>query len=40
VDIGEFRRAIKALALYWLDVNRSPYSPRQRSVPPVRGLNE
>ena len=35
VDIAEFRKAIKALALYWLDVNRSPFSRRQRSIPPV-----
>ncbi len=27
VDIGEFRKAIEALTLYWLRVNRSP-SPR------------
>jgi DNA-binding response OmpR family regulator len=26
VDIGEFRKAIRALALYWLGVNRSPFS--------------
>src|SRR5580698_7151407 len=34
VDIAEFRKAIKALALYWLGVNRSPFSRRQRSIPP------
>jgi two-component system response regulator len=26
VDIAEFRKAIRALALYWLGVNRSPFS--------------
>jgi CheY-like chemotaxis protein len=26
VDIGEFRKAIRALALYWLGVNRSPFA--------------
>ena len=35
VDIGEFRRAIKALALYWLGVNRSPFSLKPGSIPPV-----
>lgn len=34
VDIGEFRKAIKALTLYWLTVNRSPFSRNQRSSPP------
>ena len=34
VDIAEFRSAIKALALYWLNVNRSPFSRDQRRVPP------
>jgi two-component system response regulator len=29
VDIGEFRKAIRALALYWLVVNRSPFSQKQ-----------
>jgi two-component system, response regulator len=33
VDIGEFRRAIRALASYWLGVNRSPFSSRPRHVP-------
>lgn len=28
VDIGEFRKAIRALALYWLGVNRSPFSQK------------
>jgi two-component system response regulator len=28
VDIGEFRRAIGALALYWLGVNKSPFSQK------------
>jgi two-component system, response regulator len=28
VDIAEFRKAIRALALYWLDVNRSPFSQK------------
>jgi two-component system response regulator len=28
VDIGEFRKAIRALALYWLVVNRSPFSQK------------
>ena len=35
VDIGEFRRAIKALALYWLVVNRSPFSRKPGSIPTV-----
>jgi two-component system response regulator len=35
VDIGEFRRAIKALALYWLVVNRSPFSRKPIGIPPV-----
>ena len=35
VDIVEFRKAIKALALYWLDLNRSPYSQKAGSFPPV-----
>jgi two-component system response regulator len=35
VDIIEFRKAIRTLALYWLDVNRSPFSRRQRIIPPV-----
>ena len=30
VDIAEFRKAIGALALYWLGVNRSPFSPVRR----------
>lgn len=33
VDIGEFRKAIRALALYWLGVNRSPFSPIPGSAP-------
>ena len=28
VDIVEFRKAIRALALYWLGVNRSPFSQK------------
>jgi two-component system, response regulator len=28
VDIAEFRKAIRALALYWLGVNRSPFSQK------------
>ncbi len=28
VDIIEFRKAIRALALYWLGVNRSPFSQK------------
>lgn len=28
VDIVEFRKAIRALALYWLNVNRSPFSQK------------
>lgn len=34
VDIAGFRGAIKTLALYWLNVNRSPFSRDQRRVPP------
>jgi two-component system, response regulator len=30
VDILEFRKAIRTLALYWLGVNRSPFSPVRR----------
>lgn len=30
VDIGEFRKAIRALALYWLGVNRSPFSQKRQ----------
>src|SRR5580692_8424862 len=33
VDIGEFRKAIRALALYWLGVNRSPFSQKPGSPP-------
>lgn len=33
VDIGEFRRAIRAVALYWLGVNRSPFSQRPGIIP-------
>jgi CheY-like chemotaxis protein len=33
VDVNEFKKAIEALTLYWLGVNRSPFSPRTRSVP-------
>jgi two-component system response regulator len=35
VDIGEFRRAIRTLALYWLGVNRSPFSQKPGSMPPL-----
>ena len=28
VDIGEFRKAIRALAQYWLEVNRSPFAQK------------
>jgi two-component system response regulator len=35
VDITEFRKAIRALALYWLGVNRSPFSHKAGSFPPV-----
>jgi DNA-binding response OmpR family regulator len=31
VDILEFRKAIRALALYWLGVNRSPFFTRPSS---------
>jgi DNA-binding response OmpR family regulator len=34
VDIGEFRKAIRALALYWLGVNRSPFPAAPGSNPP------
>jgi two-component system response regulator len=33
VDIVEFRKAIRALALYWLGVNRSPFSQKPGSPP-------
>jgi two-component system response regulator len=33
VDIGEFRKAIRTLALYWLGVNRSPFSQKPGSLP-------
>jgi CheY-like chemotaxis protein len=33
VDIAEFRKAIRALTSYWLDVNLSPSSPRPRISP-------
>jgi two-component system response regulator len=36
VDIGEFRKAIRALATYWLGVNRSPFSRKPGSIPPVK----
>jgi two-component system response regulator len=35
VDIAEFRKAIEALTLYWLGVNRSPSSQNPRSVQPA-----
>src|SRR5580698_9365166 len=35
VDITEFRRAIRALALYWLGVNRSPFSPKPGNALPA-----
>ena len=28
VDIGEFRKALRALAQYWLEVNRSPFAQK------------
>jgi DNA-binding response OmpR family regulator len=34
VDIVEFRKAIRALALYWLGVNRSPFSRKAGGFPP------
>ncbi len=30
VDTVEFRRAVRALALYWLSVNKLPLPPKQR----------
>ncbi|HEX4276223.1 MAG TPA: response regulator [Bryobacteraceae bacterium] len=41
VDIGEFRKAIRALSSFWLGVNLSPFSHKHRhsvSVVPVAGL--
>jgi DNA-binding response OmpR family regulator len=35
VDIAEFRKAIRALALYWLDVNRPPFSRKAGTFPPT-----
>jgi CheY-like chemotaxis protein len=35
VDISEFRMAIRALALYWLGVNRSPFLPKPRTILPA-----
>ena len=35
VDVGDFRKAIRALALYWLGVNLSPFSGKPGSVSPV-----
>ncbi|HEX4136988.1 MAG TPA: response regulator [Bryobacteraceae bacterium] len=35
VDIAEFRKAIRALALYWLDVNRPPFSRKAGTFPPA-----
>lgn len=35
VDIAEFRKAIEALTLFWLSVNRSPSSRNQGSAAPV-----
>lgn len=32
VDIGEFRRAIRTLALYWLGMNRSPSAQRPMNL--------
>lgn len=32
VDIGEFRKAIRTLALYWLGVNRSPFAHRPMNL--------
>jgi two-component system response regulator len=36
VDVAEFRRAIRTLALYWLSVNRLPF-PQKQVVPGVPG---
>ncbi|HWF07925.1 MAG TPA: response regulator [Bryobacteraceae bacterium] len=36
VDIAEFRKAIRALASYWLEVNLSPSFHRPRISPGVR----
>jgi two-component system, response regulator len=33
VNIGEFRRAISILSLYWLTVNKLPFPPKQRVSP-------
>ncbi len=33
VDVAEFRKAIRALAVYWLGVNRSPFFQTQRTPP-------
>ena len=35
VDILEFRKAIRALALYWLDVNRSPFPKKPGNLLPL-----
>jgi two-component system response regulator len=35
VDIVEFRKAIRALVLYWLGVNRSPFPRKTSTFPPV-----
>lgn len=32
VDIGEFRRAIRTLAVYWLGMNRSPFAQRPMNL--------
>ena len=34
VDITEFRRAIRTLALYWLSVNRLPF-PQTQATPGI-----
>ena len=36
VDIGEFRKTIRALAQYWLGVNRSPSFPTRTTDPMKR----
>jgi CheY-like chemotaxis protein len=35
VDVAEFRKAIRALAAYWLGVNLSPFKQKPRNIPAV-----